>query len=180
MAQKIETAIFGGGCFWCTEAVFEQLQGVTAVMPGYAGGSKQNPSYEQVSSGSTGHAEVIQVQYDPSIIQYADLLNVFFSTHDPTTMNRQGNDVGEQYRSTILYTTPEQKAEAEKFIADLNAGDFKGTPIVTKVEALDMFYPAEEYHRQYYRNNPNQGYCQVIIDPKITKFKKKFQHLLKK
>lgn len=176
----MQTVVFGGGCFWCTEAVFEQLMGVSSVMPGYAGGSAKNPSYEQVSGGKTGHAEVIKVEFDPSVITFTDLLNVFFSTHDPSQLNRQGNDVGEQYRSTILYTTPEQKIEAERFIAELNTGDFKNTPVVTKIEALDTFYPAEAYHRQYFRNNPNQGYCQVVIDPKIAKFKKKFQHLLKK
>jgi peptide-methionine (S)-S-oxide reductase len=174
-----EVAVFGGGCFWCTEAVFEDLRGVTSVMPGYTGGTVKNPTYEQVSDGNTGHAEATRVEFDPAQIKYHDLLTVFFATHDPTTLNRQGNDVGTQYRSAIFYSTPEQKAEAEKFIADLTASDPSGKPIVTEVVPLGEFYNAEDYHQQYYKKNPGAGYCQVIIEPKVQKMQAKFSELLK-
>lgn len=176
---KVETAVFGGGCFWCTEAIFERLHGVISVMPGYTGGMVPNPSYDAVCTGRTGHAEATRVEFDPAQISYHDLLTVFFATHDPTTLNRQGNDVGTQYRSAIFYSTPEQKTEAEKFIAELTASDPNGRPIVTEVVPLGEFYDAEDYHRQYFKNHPNTGYCQVIIEPKVEKLQKQFANLLK-
>jgi peptide-methionine (S)-S-oxide reductase len=177
--QKTEIAVFGGGCFWCSEAVFDELRGVASVMPGYAGGSVKNPTYEQVCSGLTRHAEVIRIEFDPGQITYRDLLTVFFATHDPTTLNRQGNDVGTQYRSIILYAGEEQKREAEQFIAELDGSAVHGDPIVTEVKPLDEFYVAEEYHRNYYANNPYQPYCQVMIPPKLRKVHKQFAELLK-
>ncbi len=176
---KTEVAVFGGGCFWCTEAVFTELRGVLSVMSGYAGGTTKNPSYEAVSSGKTGHAEVIRIEFDPSQISFNDLLTVFFATHDPTTLNRQGNDVGTQYRSIILYSNDAQKTAAEAFIKKLNASDPNGKPVVTEVKPLHEFYEAEEYHRNYYKNNPGQPYCQVIIEPKVQKLEKQFAELLK-
>jgi peptide-methionine (S)-S-oxide reductase len=175
----METAVFGGGCFWCTEAIFRRLRGVAAVEPGYAGGDVANPSYHQVSSGNTGHAEVIKIDYDPAQITFDDLLTVFFATHDPTTPNQQGADIGTQYRSTVLYSTPEQKAKAEQFIAELNQSGGYTKPIVTTIEPLGEFYPAEDYHREYYEKNKNEGYCQVVIRPKIEKLEARFQALLK-
>ena len=179
--QKI---VFGGGCFWCTEAAFSMLKGVVSVMPGYAGtprlrsGSTRVPTYEEVCSGETGHAEVVQVTYDPDQITFDDLLTVFFSTHDPTTKDRQGNDVGTQYRSAIYFTTEEQKQSAVAFIHRLET-EFDVQPVTTALKPLEIFYPAEEYHREYYKKNPDQGYCQAIINPKIQKLKKKFAELLK-
>jgi peptide-methionine (S)-S-oxide reductase len=180
MENKTEVAVFGGGCFWCTEAVFNELRGVISVMPGYAGGTVKNPTYEQVSSGTTGHAEVTRVEFDPSQISFHDLLTVFFATHDPTTLNRQGNDVGTQYRSAIFYTNEAQEAEARKFITLLGA-DGIGRPIVTEIVALpeNGFYPAEDYHREYFKNNPQAAYCRVIIEPKVEKVQEKFAELLK-
>jgi len=175
----METAVFGGGCFWCTEAVFQELKGVHAVMPGYTGGQVENPTYEQVSNGNTGHVEVIHVEYNPEEVSYRTLLTIFFASHDATQVNRQGNDVGEQYRTVIFYTTEKQKEEAQKFIDELNASSEQGDPIVTTVEPLKKFYPAEDYHRNYYKNNANQGYCQVIIAPKLQKVQKEFAELLK-
>jgi peptide-methionine (S)-S-oxide reductase len=172
-------AVFGGGCFWCTEAVFSDLKGVTAVAPGYAGGTVPNPSYEAVCGGKTGHAEVIKIDYDPSQIAFNDLLTVFFATHDPTTLNRQGNDIGTQYRSIILYSDESQKHDAEAFIKKLNDGDPKGRPVVTEVKPLEKFYEAEDYHHNYFKNNPGQPYCQVIIEPKVQKLEKQFSELLK-
>lgn len=177
--QKTEVAVFGGGCFWCSEAVFDELRGVVSVMPGYAGGSAKNPTYEQVCSERTGHAEVIRVEFDPIRITYNNLLTVFFATHDPTTFNRQGNDVGPQYRSIILYASQEQKQEAERFIKELNSSLAHGQPVVTEVKPLGEFYDAEEYHRDYYANNSYQPYCQVIISPKLQKLHKQFTDLLK-
>ncbi|HTY40179.1 MAG TPA: peptide-methionine (S)-S-oxide reductase MsrA [Candidatus Paceibacterota bacterium] len=174
--KTTESAVFGGGCFWCTEAVFEMLRGVVSVRSGYAGGKIANPTYEMVSSGTTGHAEVVRIEFDPKQIAYDDLLTVFFATHDPTTRNRQGNDIGPQYRSVIFYTTDAQKAAAEKFIAKLNGS---GPPVVTEVEPLTEFYEAENYHRAYYQNNTDAPYCQVVINPKIEKVKKRFHELLK-
>lgn len=171
-------AVFGGGCFWCTEAVFQMMRGVIAVKPGYAGGTTENPTYEQVSSGRTGHAEVIHITYDPAVVKYTDLLTVFFGSHDPTTLNQQGADVGTQYRSIILTTTDEQAKEANEFITDLNASSEFGEPIVTEVEPLKEFYDAEEYHKNYFRDNPNQGYCEIVINPKLEKVKKRFAALL--
>ena len=172
-----EVAVFGGGCFWCTEALFRELKGIISVMPGYAGGSILNPTYEDVSQESTGHAEVIKIVFDPSVIKYADLLTVFFATHDPTTVNRQGADSGTQYRSIILYTTEAQEKEAKKFIAELNAHP-EVDPIVTLVEPLQTFYEAEEYHWDYYRKNQNAPYCDMVINPKLKKLKQRFAQLL--
>jgi len=177
MAAQNELAVFGGGCFWCTEAVFEQLRGVVSVMPGYAGGHVQNPSYEQVCSGSTGHAEAVRIEFDPAQVSYRDLLTVFFATHDPTTLNRQGHDVGTQYRSMILYANEGQKREAETFLNEVSHQFRK--PIVTELKPLETFCEAERYHRQYYRANSDQPYCQVVIDPKIQHFRERFRQLLK-
>lgn len=173
--QKMRLAVFGGGCFWCTEAIFEELKGVVSVMPGYAGGTTTDPTYERVCTGTTGHAEVIKIEYDPEKISYSDLLTVFFATHNPTTLNRQGNDVGTQYRSAIFYTTEEQKEEAEAFIKKLNES---GPTVVTEVKPLKAFYEAEEYHRKYYKNNTDVPYCQIVINPKLEKLKKRFSELL--
>jgi peptide-methionine (S)-S-oxide reductase len=178
--ESHEIAVFGGGCFWCTEAVFANLRGVTSVMPGYTGGHTQNPTYEQVSTGETGHAESIKIEFDPSQVSFHDLLTVFFATHDPTTLNRQGNDVGTQYRSAVFYTSPQQKQEAESFIAKITASDPGGRPVVTEIKPLDVFYDAESYHRNYFKNNPNQPYCQLIIEPKVEKLQKEFADLLEK
>ncbi|MEX0934883.1 MAG: peptide-methionine (S)-S-oxide reductase MsrA [Candidatus Paceibacterota bacterium] len=174
-----ETIVFGGGCFWCTEAVFNELRGVTSVEPGYAGGDTENPTYEEVSAGATGHAEAIQVEYDSEKIPLHDLLTVFFATHDPTTLNRQGNDVGSQYRSIILYTTEEQKEEAEKFIQEIDTSTTEGGSVVTELKELERFYPAEEYHTDYFKDHPEQTYCQLVISPKVQKVQKEFQKLLK-
>jgi peptide-methionine (S)-S-oxide reductase len=176
----METAIFGGGCFWCTEAVFKMLKGVKSVEPGYAGGNVPNPTYEQVSTGRTGHAEVIRVEYDPALVSFRTLMTVWFGSHDATQLNRQGNDVGTQYRSAIFPTTPEQAREARAMIDELNASNAEGDSIVTTVEEGAVFYPAEDYHKNYYANNPNQGYCQVIIAPKLQKVQKQFADLLAK
>lgn len=176
MAEPTQFAVFGGGCFWCTEAVFEGLQGVLSVMPGYAGGHTQHPTYEQVCMGRTGHAEVIRIEFDPSLIAYRDLLTVFFATHDPTTLNRQGHDAGTQYRSIILYANEEQEADAENFIQEISS--HFPQPVVTEVKPLAEFYEAEPYHRQYYRSNPNQPYCQFVIRPKMGKLRERFQQLL--
>lgn len=179
MKQKIEIAVFGGGCFWCTEAVFDELRGVISVMPGYAGGSLKNPTYEQVCGGQTGHAEAIRIEFAPSVIAYRDLLKVFFATHDPTTLNRQGSDVGTQYRSIVLYASREQKKEAEGFIRELNDSSAFDKPVVTEVKPLGEFYEAEDYHRQYYASNSYQPYCQSTISPKLQKLHKRFTELLK-
>ncbi len=172
--QRIETATLAGGCFWCLEAALERLQGVVRVIPGYTGGQAANPSYRDVCTGTTGHAEAIQITFDPAVISFRELLEVFFSIHDPTTLNYQGNDVGTQYRSAIFYHTPEQKAEAERIIGELTASGVWPQPIVTEIKPLAEFYPAEEYHHQYYRQNPEQGYCQVVIAPKLDKFRQKY------
>ena len=177
--MKTETAVFGSGCFWCTEAVFKMLKGITSVEPGYAGGTSEAPTYEQVASGRTGHAEVIKVEFDPSQITYRDLLTVFFGSHDATQVNRQGPDTGTEYRSLILYTSDAQKQAAEDFIKELNASAKNGAPIATEVVPLAKFYPAEAYHRDFYEKNQNQGYCQVIIAPKLQKVQEKFAALLK-
>lgn len=172
-------AVFGGGCFWCTEAVFKMLKGVGKVLPGYAGGAKEDATYQKVSSGKTGHAEVIYIEYDEKEITYRDLLTVFFGSHDPTTVNRQGNDIGSQYRSIIFYTTEEQKKEAEKFISEINASNSAGAEVVTELEPLKEFFEAENYHKDYYANNKDMPYCQVIINPKLDKVQKQFAELLK-
>ena len=179
MEQNTDIAIFGGGCFWCTEAVFDELRGVVSVMPGYAGGSVKNPTYEAVCGGRTDHAEVIRIEFDPTQINYKDLLTVFFATHDPTTLNRQGNDVGTQYRSIVLYASEEQKREAERFIKELNDSLSHGRPIVTELKPQAEFYAAEDYHRKYYANNSYQPYCQFLISPKLEKLHKQFTELLK-
>jgi peptide-methionine (S)-S-oxide reductase len=179
MAASHETATLAGGCFWCLEAVYDQLKGVTSVVSGYAGGGVPNPTYEAVCSGRTGHAEVVQIDYDPSVITYQDLLDVFFTIHDPTTLNRQGNDVGTQYRSAVYTHSPEQKAAAEATIAALDAEKLWPRPIVTEVTPLDVFYPAEDYHQEYFAKHPNQGYCQAIIAPKVAKFRSKYLAKLK-
>lgn len=179
MKLKTEIAVFGGGCFWCTEAAFKELRGVVSVMPGYAGGTMERPTYDAVSSGKTGHAEVIKIEYDPAQVSYETLLTVFFATHDPTTLNRQGADVGTQYRSIILYTSEAQKKAVEKFIAELNASNVQGKPIVTEVKPLERFYEAEAYHRNYYTKNSDQQYCQAVINPKLQKVRKKFAEFLK-
>ncbi len=173
-----QTAIFGGGCFWCTEAVFQMLKGVSKVEPGYAGGNAEHPSYEEVSSGTTGHAEVIRVTYDPGIISYEDLLTVFFGSHDPTTPNRQGNDVGEQYRSIILYETDEERRVAERVSKEIQNSLTDGSRVVTQIAPLGVFFPAEEYHRDYFKNNASASYCQLIIEPKIEKVRKRFAELV--
>jgi len=173
-------AVFGGGCFWCTEAVFDELQGVRSVVSGYAGGKTKNPDYQQVCMGITGHAEVIKVEFDPGEISFRDLLTVFFATHDPTTLNRQGNDAGTQYRSAIFYHTPEQQAAAEQAIAALNAGKAFDDPVVTEVAAAQTFYVAEDYHQEYFANNGYQPYCQMVVAPKVAKFRKKFAAKVKK
>ncbi len=178
--RKIETAVFAGGCFWCTEAIFSRLKGVFSVIPGYAGGTKENPTYREVSSGTTGHAEAVQIEYNPTEISFNDLLAVFFSTHDPTTVNRQGSDSGEQYRSSIFYTAGEQKAAAEKFIGDLQKEGVFSKNIVTRIEPLIKFYSAEDYHRRYYEMNRSAPYCQVVIAPKIEKLNARYQALIKK
>jgi len=175
-----DVATLAGGCFWCLEAAFDQLKGVERVQSGYAGGSVTDPTYEQVCTGRTGHAEVVQIRFDPGVISYHDLLEVFFVVHDPTTPNRQGTDVGTQYRSAVFYHTPEQKAEAERVIAELTASKVWADPIVTELLPLEAFYPAEEYHRDYYRRNPNQGYCQVVIAPKVAKVRKRYFAKLKR
>ena len=178
-AKAMETATLGGGCFWCLEATFELLQGVEKVVNGYAGGSVANPSYEAVCNGRTGHAEVVQVTFDPSVLPFSALLDVFFTIHDPTTPNRQGNDVGTQYRSIVLYATPEQKAATESAIRDLDSKHVYGRSIVTQVEPLRAFFAAEDYHQGYYRRNPRQGYCQAIISPKVSKLRKQWAQRLK-
>lgn len=173
-----QTAVFGGGCFWCTEAAFQDLKGVDRVLPGYAGGQVPNPSYQDVCTGRTGHAEVVKVEFNPDIISFTDLLKVFFTVHDPTTLDRQGNDMGSQYRSIILYAGEEQKQQAEAFIAELNP-EFDNR-IVTQIEPLTEFYEAEQYHHDYFKKNPNAGYCRAIISPKVAKLRKEFAGLLKK
>lgn len=173
-----KTAVFGGGCFWCTEAVFQMLKGVSKVEPGYAGGEMENPSYERVSEGNTGHAEVIRVTYDPTVISYEDLLTVFFGSHDPTTPNRQGNDVGEQYRSVIFYGSDEEKVVAENLIDDVQKSLTDGTQVVTQVLPLEKFYAAEDYHKDYFKKNTSAPYCQLIIEPKVEKVRKRFAELV--
>lgn len=175
----IDKIVLGGGCFWCTEAVFKMLRGVLSVEPGYAGGNIPNPTYEQVCGGQTGHAEVVKIEYDSDMVPLETLLTVFFASHNPTTPNQQGNDIGTEYRSIILYSTEEQKNISEKFIIDLNNSSEKGAPVITEVKLLETFYPAEDYHKNYYENNKNQGYCQVVINPKLAKVKKEFAKLLK-
>jgi len=174
-----EQATLAGGCFWCLEAVYLNVRGVEKVESGYAGGEVANPTYEAVCTGRTGHAEVVQVTYDPQVISYRELLEIFFTIHDPTTLNRQGADSGTQYRSAIFYRSPAQKTEAEQMIATLDREKVYDSAIVTQVVPLDRFYPAEEYHRDYYRRNPGQGYCRAVIAPKVSKLRKQWEKKLK-
>ena len=177
--SNLETAVLGNGCFWCTEAIFKNLRGVVSVMPGYSGGTKENPSYEEVSTGTTGHAETAKIEFDPTIIPYSDLLEIFFNTHDPTTLNRQGNDIGTQYRSIILYNSDEQKKTAEEVLAKLQtSGQFKD-PIVTEIKPLETFYPAEDYHKDYYDHHKDEPYCRLIISPKLQHLREKYAAKLK-
>lgn len=178
--MSTQTAILAGGCFWCLEAVFDDLKGVQSVESGYAGGHVPNPTYKQVCTGSTGHAEVVRVTFDPQVISYRDLLRVFFAIHDPTTLNRQGNDVGTQYRSAIFYLDEEQKRAAEEVIAELTAAQLWPNPIVTEVTPFDAFYMAEDYHQEYFANNPFQPYCMAVVAPKVAKFRKQFVDRLKR
>ncbi len=177
--DPFELATLGGGCFWCLEAVFEQLRGVEKVESGYSGGTVSAPSYREVCHGNTGHAEVVQITFDPQVVSFREILEVFFATHDPTTLNRQGADVGTQYRSAVFYHSSEQKKVAEELIAELNAAGIWGRPIVTEVKPFATFYPAEDYHQRYFRENPEQPYCQAVIVPKVTKFRKQFLAKLK-
>lgn len=179
-SQHTEIATLAGGCFWCLEAVFDQLDGVLSVESGYAGGHVANPTYRQVCTGTTGHAEVVQITFDPAVVSFHDLLYVFFSIHDPTTLNRQGADVGTQYRSAIFYHTPAQQATAQAVIKELTDQNLWGRPIVTEVAPLAIFYVAEDYHQEYYENNATQPYCQVVVAPKVAKFRKQFMERLKK
>jgi len=173
------TATFAGGCFWCTEAVFQQLQGVATVVSGYCGGETQNPNYQQVCSGGTGHAEAVQITFDPQQVSYEELLEVFLHTHDPTTLNRQGNDVGTQYRSAVFYHDETQRLAAEAMIRELDASGAFGAPIVTTLEPAGRFYAAEDYHQNYFRENPRQPYCLMVVGPKVQKFQRRYSAKLK-
>jgi peptide-methionine (S)-S-oxide reductase len=177
---KTETVTFGAGCFWCVEAAFQKIKGVTDVESGYMGGTKKNPTYKEVCTGETGHAEVVKITYCPDSVSFSELLRVFFTVHDPTTLNRQGNDVGTQYRSEIFYYSDEQKKEAEETIKKLNDSHIYDSPIVTKVTKAGEFYPAEDYHHDYYNNNSNQPYCRIVITPKLRKVEKELKELLRK
>lgn len=177
--SQTQLATLAGGCFWCLEAVYDELRGVSKVESGYAGGSIDNPTYQQVCSGTTGHAEVVQITYDPAQVSYRELLQIFFTIHDPTTLNRQGADVGTQYRSAIFYHDEEQRAMAVQVIHEIEEAGIWPNPIVTEVTPLVVFYPAEDYHRDYYQRNPYQGYCQVVIAPKVAKFRKLYTERLK-
>jgi peptide-methionine (S)-S-oxide reductase len=175
-----EIATLAGGCFWCLEAVFDDMKGVESVESGYMGGKTANPTYEEVCSGQSGHAEVVQLTFDPSAVSFREILEVFFVIHDPTTLNRQGNDVGTQYRSAVFYHSPEQKSAAEQVIAKLNSARIYDDPIVTEVAAASKYYVAENYHQEYYRRNPGQPYCAYVVRPKVAKFRKHFLEKLKK
>jgi peptide-methionine (S)-S-oxide reductase len=175
-----EVATLAGGCFWCLEAVYDQLKGVSAVESGYAGGHVTNPTYQAVCNGTTGHAEVVQVTFDPNEVSYGDLLKVFFTIHDPTTLNRQGNDVGTQYRSAIYYHSPEQKTVAEQVINELGEAQMWQNPIVTEIVPISNYYRAEDYHQEYFENNPNQPYCRAVVAPKVAKFRKYYFEQLKR
>ena len=178
-SKRLEVATLGGGCFWCTEAIYSQLKGVENVEPGYAGGKTENPAYEQVCTGTTGHAEVVQITFDPDVISYKETLQIFFSTHDPTTLNRQGPDVGTQYRSIILYNNDEQKITAEQVIKDITEEKIWNNPIATQLEPLKTFYRAEDYHKDYFKHHPDQAYCSLVIAPKVAKFQKLYLSKLK-
>jgi peptide-methionine (S)-S-oxide reductase len=174
LSESLYVTTLGGGCFWCLEAVFDELEGVADVVSGYSGGALENPDYREVCNGATGHAEVIQVKFDPSVISFADLLRVFFAMHDPTTLNRQGADVGTQYRSVVFYHDEAQRAEAAAVIAEIEAAAIWSNPIVTEIAPFTTFYPAEDYHQEYFKRNPYQGYCQAVVAPKVAKFRQKF------
>ena len=177
--HKLEKATLGGGCFWCTEAVFLEIEGVVSVVSGYSGGYVENPSYQQVSTGRSGHAEVIQVTFDPEVISYREILEIFFTMHDPTSLNRQGADVGTQYRSVIFYHSEEQRRVAEEFIKEMNETNIFNLPIVTQLEPFEKFYEAEDYHKNYYNRNKNQGYSRYVIEPKLKKVEKEFKERIK-
>jgi peptide-methionine (S)-S-oxide reductase len=178
--SNLEIATLGGGCFWCTEAVFSELKGVEKVESGYSGGNVANPSYEDVCSGDTGHAEVVQVTFDPTVISYEDILRIFFTVHDPTTLNRQGDDVGAQYRSVIFYKDEKQREIADRILKEVKDSKMWGSPIVTEISPFKAFYKAEDYHQNYFKSNPRQPYCQVVIAPKVSKFRKHYFDRLKK
>lgn len=178
MKKDLKKAYFGGGCFWCMEAAFEMIQGVKDVISGYMGGDMKNPTYEQVCGGGTGHAEIIEITYDSAVVSYRQLLEVFFTVHDPTQLNRQGNDIGTQYRSVIFVSTNEERKEAEQLISELESDQVFDTPIVTEVADMGPFYLAEAYHQDYYTKNPEQAYCQVVIAPKLAKLRERVSHLL--
>jgi peptide-methionine (S)-S-oxide reductase len=180
MSEQREVATLGGGCFWCLDGIFRDLKGVEKVESGYAGGEGKNPTYREVCSGTTGHAEVVQVTFDPSVVSYRDLLGVFFTIHDPTTLNRQGADIGTQYRSVVLYHSDDQRRIAEQVIAELTDAKVWDAPIVTQVIPLTKYYPAEQYHQDYFAQNPDQPYCQVVIAPKVAKFRKAYLDRLKR
>lgn len=177
--STLKTIVLAGGCFWCTEAVFKRLAGIVSVISGYVGGHVKNPTYEQVSGGQTGHAEAVKIEYDPTEISLDQLLDVFFTTHDPTTLNRQGNDHGPQYRSAIFYTDNEQRDVSEKYIVQLAQDQVFNSPVVTELQPLQDFYPAEDYHQNFYDNNAQYPYCTAVINPKLSKLRQKFSHLLK-
>ncbi|HXG86660.1 MAG TPA: peptide-methionine (S)-S-oxide reductase MsrA [Pyrinomonadaceae bacterium] len=178
--KNLETATLAAGCFWCVEAVFDDLKGVESVESGYSGGHKENPTYQEVCSETTGHAEVIQIKFDPTEISYKEILQVFFSVHDPTTLNRQGNDIGSSYRSAIFYHSDEQKSSAEQVIREVTEEGVYDNPIVTEVALFDKFFIAENYHQEYFANNPNQPYCAAVVAPKVAKFRQKFVERLKR
>ena len=178
--DKTETITFGAGCFWCVEAAFQRIKGVEKVESGYMGGTTKYPTYKEICSGETGHAEVVRITYDPDSVSFSELLKVFFTVHDPTTLNRQGNDVGTQYRSAIFYYKPEQKKESEKAIEKLNGSGLYDAPIVTELAPASEFYPAEDYHHDYYNHNSDQPYCRIVITPKLRKVEKEFKDILKK
>ncbi len=180
MSGSTETAVLGGGCFWCTEAVFQEVEGVTRVQSGYSGGTKANPTYEQVCTGNTGHAEVVQLTFDPQVISYSDILEIFFSVHDPTSLNRQGDDVGTQYRSVIFATSEDQKKAALDYMAKLGSSGQYEKPIVTRVEDFSAFYPSESYHWNYFMQNSDKPYCRLVISPKLDKFRKHYGTILKR
>ncbi len=177
--ETLEVATLGGGCFWCLEPIYDELSGVKDVVSGYSGGTVANPSYEEVCTGRTGHAEVIQVTYDPQVISFKEILQIFFTMHDPTTLNRQGADVGPQYRSAVFYHNPEQKTITDEVIREIDSARIWKGPIVTEVSPLGVFYPAEDYHQEYYQRNPRQSYCQIVIAPKVAKFRKQYTDKLK-
>lgn len=178
--NSLETATLAAGCFWCVEAVFDDLKGVEDVVSGYSGGHSENPTYQQVCSETTGHAEVVQIKFDPKVLSYDDLLRVYFTVHDPTQLNRQGNDIGTSYRSAIFYHSEEQKRSAEAIIAEITTEGIYDKPIITEVTAFEKFWPAEDYHQEYFANNPTQPYCAAVVAPKVAKFRQKFAARLKK